>query len=58
MTIDKEKLQAFYQRINILGKSYNPINKVRFSEVPTYMRAPQTTDLSQVDIGILGIPNE
>jgi len=30
MTIDEEKLQAFYQRINILGKSYNPINKGAF----------------------------
>lgn len=29
---------------------------VRFSEVPTFMRAPQVHELSRADIGIIGIP--
>ena len=53
---NKDKIKNFYQSTNILGENYDPINTVRFSEIPTFMRAPLVTDLSQVDIGIIGIP--
>ena len=55
-------LSAFFsQRFNlygrdILGETYEPIQAQRYSEVPTFMRAPQVNDLNQVDIGIIGIP--
>lgn len=51
-----QDIQAFYQTQNILGETYNPMQTARFSEVPTFMRAPQVKDLNQTDIGIIGIP--
>jgi guanidinopropionase len=53
---DREEISNFYQTRNILGEDYNPMEMVRFSEVPTFMRAPLVHDLSRVDIGIIGIP--
>jgi guanidinopropionase len=53
---DKKEIDAFYQTRNILGEDYNPMDMVRFSEIPTFMRAPLVQDLSRVDIGIIGIP--
>lgn len=53
---DKEDLSSFYQTKNILGEEYNPMDMTRFSEVPTFMRAPLVQDLSRVDIGMIGIP--
>lgn len=55
MTSNKS-IEAFYQARDILGKTYNPIQSQRYSEVATFMRAPQVVDLSQVDIGLIGIP--
>lgn len=53
---DQESIQSFYRRDNILGESYEPMKTARFSDIPTFMRAPAVSDLSQVDIGIIGIP--
>ena len=53
---DKKKLAGFYQSRNILGEDYNPMEMTRFTEVPTFMRAPQVKELSELDIGIIGIP--
>lgn len=53
---DKEEIGNFYQTRNILGEDYNPMDMVRFSEIPTFMRAPLVQDLGRVDIGIVGIP--
>jgi len=53
---DKEETGNFYQTRNILGEDYNPMDMVRFSEIPTFMRAPLVQDLSRVDIGVIGIP--
>lgn len=53
---DKEEIGDFYQTRNILGEDYNPMDMVRFSEIPTFMRAPLVQDLDRVDIGIVGIP--
>lgn len=53
---DRTAIESFYQRQNILGESYEPMKTSRFSEIPTFMRTPAVSDLSQVDIGIIGIP--
>jgi guanidinopropionase len=53
---DKVDIQSFYQQTNILGESYDPMQAARHSEIPTFMRTPFVTDLSRVDIGIIGIP--
>ena len=53
---DRKDINTFYQTRNILGEDYRPMDMVRFSEVPTFMRAPLINDLSCVDIGIIGIP--
>jgi guanidinopropionase len=52
----ENKISKFYQRKNILGERYEPIKELRYSEIATFMRAPLVEDLSQVDIGIIGIP--
>ena len=52
---DKDRFVDFYQRTNILGESYIPMQGLRHTEIPTFMRAPFVTDLEQVDIGIIGI---
>ena len=52
----EEDLKAFYQRRDILGESYEPMQSLRFTEIPTFMRTPLVNDLSSVDIGIIGVP--
>jgi len=54
--MSNKDLKAFYQTRDILGETYEPIQAQRYSEIPTFMRAPQINDLTQVDIGIIGIP--
>ena len=49
-------LKAFYQRRDITGETYEPMQGLRFSEVPTFMRTPLQENLDVVDIGIIGIP--
>ncbi|QCY09614.1 agmatinase (plasmid) [Pseudomonas sp. MPC6] len=49
-------IDRFYQTQDILGETYTPIQCQRYSEVATFMRAPQVRELSQVDIGLIGIP--
>ncbi len=46
----------FYQQTNILGETYTPMQGLRHTEIPTFMRAPLVTDLDRIDIGIIGIP--
>tara|TARA_B100000686_G_scaffold288169_1_gene314095 strand:- start:794 stop:1792 length:999 start_codon:yes stop_codon:yes gene_type:complete len=53
---DEDRIVDFYRRTNILGESYIPMQGLRHTEIPTFMRAPFVTDLEQVDIGIIGIP--
>lgn len=53
---DSKDISGFYQRTNILGETYEPMQTLRHTEIPTFMRTPFVTDLSQVDIGIIGIP--
>jgi len=53
---DDNNIGSFYQQTNILGETYEPMQAMRHTEIPTFMRAPFVTDLSGVDIGIIGIP--
>jgi guanidinopropionase len=53
---DSKGIGNFYQQTNILGETYEPMQTLRHTEIPTFMRTPFVTDLSQVDIGIIGIP--
>ena len=46
----------FYQRTDITGESYEPMQAPRFTEVATFMRTPLVESLDGVDIGIIGIP--
>ena len=50
------ELKAFYERRDITGEIYEPMQGLRFSEVPTFMRTPLKDDLEGIDIGIIGIP--
>ncbi len=34
----------------------NPMERPRYTGLPTFMRAPYTEDLSEVDIGLIGVP--
>lgn len=49
-------LKTFYERRDILGECYDPMQSFRFTEIPTFMRTPLVNDLDAVDIGIIGIP--
>ncbi len=53
---DKQTIADFYKTTNMLGETYEPMKTSRFSDIPTFMRAPHVTDLSGVDIGIIGVP--
>ena len=46
----------FYQRTDITGEPYGPMQAPRFTEVATFMRTPLVESLDGVDIGIIGIP--
>tara|TARA_Y100000588_G_scaffold102241_1_gene111208 strand:+ start:459 stop:1460 length:1002 start_codon:yes stop_codon:yes gene_type:complete len=49
-------IKVFYQRQDILGETYEPMQQLRFTELATFMRVPSVSDLTDVDIGIVGIP--
>ncbi len=50
-------MSDYYHRIHpVTGERYEPKTAVRYSEVPTFMRAPLARDLSQVDIALVGVP--
>ncbi|MEH6591351.1 MAG: agmatinase [Halioglobus sp.] len=53
---DQDDIGNFYQQTNILGEVYEPMQTLRHTEIPTFMRTPFVTDLDRVDIGIIGIP--
>ena len=48
--------KGFYQRTDITGEPYEPMQAPRFTEVATFMRTPLVESLDGVDIGIIGIP--
>ncbi len=39
-----------------MNTSYDPMNAPRYCGIPTFMRAPYTTDFNDIDIALLGIP--
>ena len=49
-------LKSFYESQDILGETYERMQALRFTEVPTFMRAPTSNDLDTIDIGIIGVP--
>ena len=51
-----QTIKAFYQRQDILGETYDPMQQLRFTELATFMRVPSVNHLTDVDIGIAGIP--
>ena len=42
----------------VTGESYDPRLQPRFTEIPTFMRAPFARDLTGVDIGLIGVPRD
>ena len=42
-----KEIDRFYQARDILGESYLPQQAPRFTEIPTFMRVPHITELSQ-----------
>ena len=42
----------------VTGESYDPRLQPRFTEIPTFMRAPLARDLTGVDIGLIGVPTD
>ena len=51
-----QHFDAFYQRRNILGVRYHPMQEPFYSDICTFMRAPLVDDLNEADIGVIGIP--
>jgi guanidinopropionase len=37
---------------------YEPMKQPRFTEIPTFMRAPLASSLDSVDIGLIGVPTD
>lgn len=40
------------------GEDYEPMREPRFTEIATFMRAPLAHSLSEVDIGLIGVPTD
>ena len=40
----------------VTGEIYDPKTSVRYSEIPTFMRTPLASDLSEIDIALVGVP--
>ena len=50
-------MSDFYERNSTLSDSlHNPMKQARFTGIPTFMRTPLITDLSDVDIALVGVP--
>ena len=40
----------------VTGEMYDPKTSVRYSEIPTLMRTPLASNLSEIDIALIGVP--
>jgi arginase family enzyme len=50
-------MSDFYQRKHpVTDERYDPKIAVRYTEIPTFMRAPLATDMADVDIALVGVP--
>lgn len=50
-------MKDHYQRKSpVTGETYDPKEATRYSEIPTFMRTPLASDLSEVDIALVGVP--
>ena len=48
-----------YKKIGAVdGKEYEPMREPRYAEIATFMRAPLAGSLSEVDIGLIGVPTD
>ena len=48
-----------YKKIGTVdGKEYEPMREPRYAEIATFMRAPLAGSLSEVDIGLIGVPTD
>ena len=49
---------SYHQKGLVDGLPYEPMKEPRYSEIATFMRAPLATSLSDVDIGLIGVPTD
>ena len=48
-----------YIRPDVFGANeYDPMKEPRYAEIATFMRAPLARSLSEVDIGLIGVPTD
>ena len=40
------------------SEHYDPMKEPRYAEIATFMRAPQAHSLTDVDIGLIGVPTD
>ena len=53
---DAAQSYADYPDLSAYPEFANPIARPRYTGLPTFLRAPWTDDLANVDIGIVGVP--
>jgi guanidinopropionase len=44
------------ERARLVADDYDPMKAPRYTDIPTFMRAPLVRDPSEVDIGLIGVP--
>ena len=54
--MNQRDLEYFYKSKDILGETYERMQELRFAEIPTFMRTPLSNSLTEIDIGIIGVP--
>jgi guanidinopropionase len=50
-------MKDYYQyKSPVTGEMYDPKTSVRYAEIPTFMRTPLASSLSEIDIALIGVP--
>lgn len=49
---------SYQKRGAVDGVEYDPKREPRYAEIATFMRAPLATAMSEVDIGLIGVPTD
>jgi guanidinopropionase len=50
-------MKDYYQHKSpVTGDLYDPKTSVRYSEIPTFLRTPLASNLSEIDIALVGVP--
>jgi len=47
---------AYQKKSAVTGEPYDPMKAPRYTEIPTFMRTPQVSEVSDVDIALVGVP--